>query len=69
MNYGDDYDQQQRDRAIERRQHHDEFVKRKPDLLDAEWDAMRATLIEAERKAMDRRFDAAPITGFGGISA
>ena len=60
-----DHHQAAVDRAIERRQHHDEFVKAHPELLTADVRAMDKALNEAERKALTRRFTGEPLTGFG----
>jgi hypothetical protein len=50
--YAADRDLAQCDREIERRQHHDDFVKAHPELLTADVRAMDKALNEAERKAL-----------------
>lgn len=62
-----DYHQAALDRAIERRQHHDEFVKAHPEFLAADVKAMDKALSEAERKALERRFDSPRITAMGAL--
>ena len=70
----------QADREIERRLHHDDFVKRKPEYLDLErvrqWEAMRATLNSAEQTALNvahdkaepRRFTGERVTAMGALA-
>lgn len=72
MNYAADRELASQDRAIERRVHHDEFIKRKPEYLDLErqrvCEQMDATLREADRKALERRFESPQITAMGELA-
>jgi hypothetical protein len=75
MSYARDREQARLDREFERRLHHDEFVKRKPEYLDLErqrvLEAMAKALNDAEQKALNRRFDVepAPVSAFADITA